>query len=498
MLSRKIRGWVGIVAGIFLLSTTVCAADPDIDTYTYNYWGKGVLSPAGYTASDVFTASAAGTNDFNEPSDIFITDEGLIYVVDTGNDRIVVLNPDGSLKKIYSDFMLGGESSPLYKPFGIFVSKSGEMLITDSQNRRIIRSDALGNILQEFKAPNEGDIDFTGIDFDPRKVLQDKNGYVYVLCSGIPQGALVYAPDGKFSGYFGSNRVEITVELIGDMIWRRFMTDEQRKKMKKYIPLEYHNFCISDDGFIFTCTEVSWNAESQIRKLNPKGVDVLPETTALLAKYRNKYGDLYKRLANGAMQESRLTDITVDSKGFISALDYYQGRIFQYDSQSNLMFAFGGLGEQTGFFRKPVAIDTYDDKLYVLDENKNNITVFEKTYYGKLLHSAVMMYNSDDFMKSEELWNEVLMRNSNMALANIAIGKIYFEKEDYKAALTHFKNGQDRDNYGTVFKIYRQQMIRRFVFPGIGVIAGLGILASAFVRLKKGARKKRAAAGVKK
>lgn len=494
----KIRGLTCIAACIFLLSVSVCAADPDIYTYTYNYWGNGVLSPDGYAATEVLTASAAKTEDFNEPSDIFITEQGLIYVADTGNDRIVVLNQDGTLNRVYSDFMLDGQPSPLYKPFGIFVRETGEMLIADSQNRRVILSDADGNILQEFTAPDRGDIDFTGIDFDPRKVLQDKNGYVYVLCSGIPQGALVYAPDGKFSGYFGANRVELTVELVADMIWRRFMTDEQRKKMKKYIPLEYHNFCISDDGFIYTCTEVSWNAENQIRKLNPKGIDVLPESTTLAEKYRRRYGDLYKRFAHGAMRESRFTDIVVDSDGFINALDYYQGRIFQYDSQGNLMFAFGGLGEQTGFFNKPVAIDTYNDKLYVLDEKKRNITVFEKTYYGELLHSAVLKYNSDDFMESEKLWSEVLRHNKNFGLAHIAIGKIYFEKEDYKAAMYHFKRGQDRDNYGAAFKIYRQQIIRQFVFPAVAIMIAAGVIVFVIVRAGKSVARRRRTAGVAK
>ena len=74
---------------------------------------------------------------------------------------------------------------------------------------------------------------------------------MYMCFATAYPGRFGHAPDGKFSGYFGANRVELTVELVADMIWRRFMTDEQRKKMKKYIPLEYHNFCISDDGFIY-------------------------------------------------------------------------------------------------------------------------------------------------------------------------------------------------------------------------------------------------------
>ena len=53
----KIRGLTCIAACIFLLSVSVCAADPDIYTYTYNYWGNGVLSPDGYAATEVLTAS---------------------------------------------------------------------------------------------------------------------------------------------------------------------------------------------------------------------------------------------------------------------------------------------------------------------------------------------------------------------------------------------------------------------------------------------------------
>ena len=465
----------GFAAAVFLIGTAA-AAEPHTYTYSYDYWGNGVISPDGYTASEVFTA------DFKKPADLFIAN-GLIYVADAGNNRIVALNTDGSSHKIYSDFLLDGQPSPLSGPQGIFVNAAGELLIADTGNSRIVRADSQGNILSVFTEPEGGaGFNFTGIDYLPLKVTEDQSGNIYVLCRGVFQGALMYTPDGVLTGYYGAAQVAATLQLLNDMLWRRFMTEEQRQKTRSYVPVEYNNFFVDGEGFIYTCTETSVNGVNQIRKLNAKGVNVLPASDSVSSAYQNRYGDLRVRYGNGYGVGAKLTDVTVDDAGFITALDYERGRIFQYDSQSNLLLAFGGIGDQIGSFRKPVSIEQHENKLYVLDETKGDITVFSLTPYGELLHSAVIHYNNDETAESEEVWTELLKQNRNLNLAYIAIGKIYYEKGDYTSAMSYFKKGEDRTDYGNAFRQSRNIFLRQTVFPAIGIIIALGAV---FYILKK-------------
>lgn len=488
-MAKVLRFWLAAMAAAVILCLPAAALYKPY-TYSYNYWGKAVASPDAYTAQAVWMGP--GEEALSSPGDLFIAQDGTIYVADTGNNRIVVYDNSGTFLKTMSDFTINGEASPLNEPGGLFVNAAGELLIADTQNKRVIRANEEGQILQEYVQPGEGAaLSFSAIDFLPLKVLEDHNGYVYVLCQDVVQGALLYEPDGVFSGYYGANQVEFSFQLLSDMFWRRFMTQEQRSKMTKYVPYEYNNFAIDAKGFIYTCTELSENAEGQLRKLNPKGVNVLPLSMAVAPDYRGKYGDPERKIANGEVHASRLTDVVVDSDGFITALDYSRGRLFQYDAYGNLLYAFGGLGDQAGTFRKPVAVDAYGGRLYVLDETKGSITVFAPTPYGELLRSAVLKYNGGDFAASEQDWNAVLQMNSNLGLANISIGKIYYENGDYKTAMMYFKRGEDRDDYGDAFKLYRNQILRTIGFPVIGVIVAAAVVLKVVLRLCRLVRRRR-------
>ena len=57
-------------------------------------------TPAAYIPDEVIYSEKLECGKFSSPKDMFITDDGTIYVADTGNNRIVVLHPDMSLKKV--------------------------------------------------------------------------------------------------------------------------------------------------------------------------------------------------------------------------------------------------------------------------------------------------------------------------------------------------------------------------------------------------------------
>ena len=57
-------------------------------------------------------------------------------------------------------------------------------------------------------------------------------------------------------------------------------------------------------------------------------------------------------------------------------LDRNRGRLFGYDDQGRMVFAFGGNGNMDGYFRKPVALEHIGHELYVLDTLDCAITTF--------------------------------------------------------------------------------------------------------------------------
>lgn len=72
-------------------------------------------------------------------------------------------------------------------------------------------------------------------------------------------------------------------------------------------------------------------------------------------------------------------------RGFIYALDATYGLIYIYDTDSNLIAAFGGgrgLGNQEGTFSAANSIALSGSRLMVADSLTNAVTVFELTAYG--------------------------------------------------------------------------------------------------------------------
>ena len=72
---------------------SVHAVDAYYESYTYNSRGEAIPAPAAYTAMGTVSGESAGTAAFSSPADLFAdTDNGRLYVADTGNNRIVVLD----------------------------------------------------------------------------------------------------------------------------------------------------------------------------------------------------------------------------------------------------------------------------------------------------------------------------------------------------------------------------------------------------------------------
>ena len=74
-----------------------------------------------------------GCGPLNEPADLFISHDNLMYIADKGNNRIVVTDLDFNLKKEMKEFTYEGEKLTLAKPTGVYVDQyTGYIYVCDT------------------------------------------------------------------------------------------------------------------------------------------------------------------------------------------------------------------------------------------------------------------------------------------------------------------------------------------------------------------------------
>ncbi|MHB1453068.1 MAG: hypothetical protein ACYCYM_03790 [Saccharofermentanales bacterium] len=453
---------------IFFLSngTSTFAAQP-YEGYTYNSWGVSVPSPNSYEAEFIIDGSTIGTAPLLNPTDMLYRNSRL-YILDSGNSRILILDDKYKLIKEISAFRTAdGAEVILQNPQSLYVDEQDHLIVADTDSGRVLIADMDGNILRTLGKP-ESDIFPDSLEFKPEKVLSDKQNNIYVLCTGFYYGAIVYDDKDRFVGFFGSNLVEVSLSQLSDIFWRTFMTKTQKSYVSKYVPVDYTSMDIDDENFIYTCSR-SGNSRNEIKKLNPLGSNILQAEVTYDPLNKSDYGELEKLWYNGSYIDTNFIDIDVSDSEIISALDFTYGRVLQYDQDSNLLSAFGGMGSQMGLFKMPAAIENIGSDVLVLDSDKASITVFRLTEYGALVLDATLLYNEGMYQEAMSNWESVLMQNSNSELAYRGIGRAYLQQEKYVEAIRYLKIGQDRAGYSKAFSYYRTQVVRDN-FPAIATI----------------------------
>ena len=220
--------------------------------------------------------------------------------------------------------------------------------------------------------------------------------------------------------------------------------------MKSFVPTEYDNLYMDKEGFIYTVQDGQEEADLRsgsadaVRRLNLLGSDIL---------IRNGYeevpiiGDIYFGSGGGYSGPSLLTDITVFDNDIYCVLDKNRGRIFGYDEQGRLVYAFGGNGNMDGYFRRPTAIEHIGYDLFVLDYLDCAITIFTCTDFGKNIYQAVDAFDLGLYDEAGDCWQKVMDVDGNYYLAYIGIGRALLRQKEYKEAMKYFKLKYDADNY---------------------------------------------------
>ncbi|WP_219835409.1 YIP1 family protein [Paenibacillus sp. R14(2021)] len=442
-----------IIAALFIVMLLIGAAAPVTasasDTYNYSYWGHPVPSPNPYTLDRVMVGADWNVGSLSSPQDVFVGQDKQVYIADTGNNRIIVLNEQLQAEAVIQGFDNNGKKDGFNQPEGVFSDPEGHIYVADTQNRRLVELDDKGGLLRIVKEP-QSTLLREGFQYTPVKVAVDKAQRIYVVTRGSYEGIMEFDADGGFNGFIGTNRVKFSPV---DLFWKRISTKAQRQQMEQFIPLEFNNLDIDGDGFIYTSTSEE-NSDRPIKRLNPSGVDILRSKGYFPPKGDN--GTLETGSSPGS---SIFVDVIADTGGMFSALDAKRGRIFTYDKDGNLLYEFGGLGSQQSNFRTPSAIEILGDRMLVLDKDNNRLSLFKPTRYGTEIREAVSSLYGGKTEQSAAAWKQVLQFNGNFDVAYIGIGKSLLKKGDNREAMTYFKLGNNREYYSEAFKRYRKDVV---------------------------------------
>jgi tetratricopeptide (TPR) repeat protein len=472
-MKTKLFSLLLLVAFSFLPVTGSLYAEPSNYTYNYDFWGEQVASPDAYRVSAYILGSALGIGHFRDPQGMFIKNNQ-IYICDSGNNRIVQIerldNGDHVPVRVVTHVMIDGEASRFNYPMDIFVCRAGLIYIADTNNHRILRLDPDWNFLSMILRPDDESIG-DNLVFLPFKLTVDFANRLFVQARNINKGLLEFDSRGNFSGFMGANRVHVN---IIDYVWKLLSTQAQRERMDLFVPTEYSNLTLDRSGFIYV-TNTSGQTDP-VRRLNAMGQDIL-----IRNGYDDPVGDLIWGNAGGIAGRSRFIDVAAFPNDSYACFDRTRGRIFMYDFQGNLLYAFGGVGNREGNFLMPVALNNMGFALYALDSRTAALTRFDLTEYGQKINDALSEYRAGRYEASAALWEEVLKMNGNYDLAYIGIGRAALRQGDYRRAMRYYQLKHFRQGYGRAFQLYRKQWMEENLWK-ILLVFGIIIILPPVIR----------------
>ena len=471
-----------ILAVLMLASfaTVIVGASSAYQTYTYSIGGYALHSPDAYTADMVVDSEYMGlSTPINAPNDLVTDDKQNVYIADTGNNRIVCLDRYYKLKFTISSFVNAqGVSDSLTAPEGVFVSKD-RIWVCDTGASRIVVFDRNGNFLKIIEAP-ESNLFGDNSLYKPVAIAVDQYNRLFVVSSTTYQGIIVMTEQGEFTGFIGAQAVTISA---WEILWRRFRTEDQQDQEQEYVSTEFNNITIDSDGFIYVTTS-SIEESSVMGAITGKSAD----GKYMPVKMLNTNGDeIMKRngfwppagevdFSTGTTDTitgvSTITDAAIGEEGTWSIIDAKRQRIYTYDSNGNLLFAFGDIGTMLGNLTSIEAITYQDSKMLVLDKTSCAFTVFKRTEYGNILVEAIAAENDQDFNLAINKWTEVLKRNSNFDAAYVGIGQAMYRNGQYEESLQYFEAAYDTENWSKSFQeIRKEAMSKYFLLLIVGIVA---------------------------
>ncbi|MBE6727836.1 MAG: hypothetical protein E7562_04220 [Ruminococcaceae bacterium] len=450
------------------LTATAYSTTNQIPYESYTYWTdiseerKAVYCRPMYEVSQELNALKIGVKNFDTINDVYSDDKN-IYILDK-SCRIVILDSEYRLvKEIGKIVDANGATYDYSGAQSLYVHSDGTIFISDTDNQRVMRVTADGVLIDIYGLPKSTLIPENFI-YKPLKAVMDSHGYLYVLSDGSYYGALLYAPDKSFTGFYGANNVTTGIATAFQNVLKRvFSNNKKQSASVRTLPYSFVDIVIDNNDFIYTATGKTdtYDRVGQVKMLNPgTGNNILDSEEVNFTD--DAFNTTFK---NGTQLEQDIVGIEVTDNGFVFCIESQFGKVFLYDRSSRMLTAFGGglgQGKQEGTFVAATAIALNGTDVIVSDKLKNTITIFKPTEYGKKVMGLIDITLDGNYLEAREGWEEVIALDRNFQPAYSGLARAYLAENDYENAMEWAQEGYDRETYQLAFEFYRKGILEDY------------------------------------
>jgi uncharacterized protein (TIGR03663 family) len=288
---------------------------------------------------------------FNHPRGVAVGPEGNVFVVDSDNHRVQVLDPNGNVlgqwgNNCNMDSLLGcidpDGDGPLamgdgqfQEPWGIALDREGRLYVADTWNHRVQVFDTEGNFLAKWGTYGQTSTDARYF-YGPRDIAVDAQGRVYVTDTGNKrvvvfdrEGNLVdqWGQEGSMPGAF-SEPVGIDVASQGEGPGNVYVADTWNQRVQVFD---------GDLAFLRQWPVDAWYGQSVVNK----------------------------------------PFLAVDGQGRVYITDPEGYRVAVFDAEGELVATFGLYGFDNMSFSLPTGIDVdAEGNVYVTDTDGHRVMKF--------------------------------------------------------------------------------------------------------------------------
>jgi uncharacterized protein (TIGR03663 family) len=199
---------------------------------------------------------------FTDPRGLTVDGAGKVYVADGGNHRIQVFDSNGQFITQWGS--QGAGPGQFQEPWGVAVDQDGNIYVADTWNHRIQKFDLEGKLLLQwgtFGDTQGATIGQENVFYGPRDIAVDAAGDLYVTDTGNKR-VMKFSPEGKFLGQWGgfglqSGQFQEPVGIDIDADENIYVADTWNRRVQKF-----------DSDFVFLTQWPihGWESESVVNK----------------------------------------------------------------------------------------------------------------------------------------------------------------------------------------------------------------------------------------
>ncbi len=213
-------------------------------------------------ALEFWGSQGAGEGQLSYPKGVALDAQGNAYVADSQNHRVVKYDAQGRFVMQFGS--QGSAAGQFNEPWGVAVGPDGSIYVADTWNHRVQKFDAAGQFQTMWGLFGDvGGVAQGGenLFYGPRDIAVDANGDVYVTDTGNKR-VVKFSASGQYLGQWGGTGVEVgqfmePVGLAVDSQGNFYVADTWNRRIQKFdrnwVPVAQWPF-------------VGWEGESVVNK----------------------------------------------------------------------------------------------------------------------------------------------------------------------------------------------------------------------------------------